>query len=48
MVGPWLVGMVSESAGLRFGMMVNVGYCLVMIVSAALLMRENILEKMEE
>ncbi len=48
MAGPWLVGIVSETAGLKAGMMINVGYCLVMLASVAMLMRENILKRNDE
>lgn len=41
MAGPWLVGIVNEMFGLKSGMMVNVGYCVVMLMILIYLYREN-------
>ena len=41
MAGPWIVGIVSEAGGLKLGMMMNVGYCLIMLAAALILMYGN-------
>lgn len=41
MLGPWLVGRVSDVAGLKAGMSVNILFCTVIVVSLSVLIKEE-------